>query len=183
VHAEFARFLHRDEWQAPTLAGFLGVTEDQAEAILGLFGFAYDDQRSVWRRAGDDAARLLEETYREAAWYGGTIRESAEALASFEARIREMVETGEPPAERADDEPHDVAARDDFLELVSFTVTPEGFVAHGRIGVRELQVQVPAVTLDEGAAGQFVEIVAAAYGLFARELERAGTDARQALPD
>jgi hypothetical protein len=97
-----ARFLSRDAWSASTLAAFLGCSKEDAEALLALLGFAFDERTSEWRRTNDDeAGALLLGIYEEAAWYGADLLISSEAREEFQRRVEELLRTGERPAERA----------------------------------------------------------------------------------
>ena len=173
---DFARWLHRDTWSAETLAGLLGCPQDEAEAILALFGFAYSDDDALWHRGGDPAGRLLEAAYDEAAWLN---IDTEESRAEFESRVESMLRTGEMPAERkfelAGEEEEFVAP----MEIVTLAVSPEGIAGHGRFGGREVQVHVPADEMAPDQAGDYGELLGIAYRFLEREIARLGKDAER----
>lgn len=66
---DVAGLLGRRPWRSRDLATVLGCTDQEAEGVLGVFGFAYDADQAVWRYAAgepdqgveaeDQAARFL----------------------------------------------------------------------------------------------------------------------------
>lgn len=90
-----ARFLDDKPWSAALLAEFLGSSEDDAVAILELFGFAFDASTTQWRRGQDLAASILASAFEEAA--AAEIAISEAGRRDFETRIEQLVRTGEPP--------------------------------------------------------------------------------------
>ncbi len=92
------RFLDRPRWSASRLAELLGCSDEDAEAVLALFGFAYSEEEDVWRRRGDDAGRILSQAFEEAA--EADIELSDHKRQVFEERIDQLVRSGVRPPER-----------------------------------------------------------------------------------
>jgi hypothetical protein len=93
------RFLSRREsWNPEELAEFLGCTAEDAEQILALFGFGYDESDGLWHRDGDEAGRLLAAALDEVVAVRDLLLSDSDRQL-FESRIEELLSNGERPAE------------------------------------------------------------------------------------
>lgn len=166
------RLLTRRSWSAAEVGELLGCSEEDAEALLGLFGFAYNEGDRLWNRASDDAARILSAAFEEAS--ATDFLFSNEEREQFAQRIEEMLRTGELPPERAyevePDEPQ-------FFEILSLTLSPDGIVGQARIGGRTAAIEVPAHAMSAAASSEFHDMLARAYRVLAAEIGRFGADA------
>lgn len=102
----FERFLGLGPWHSTDLAERLGCSDAEAEAILWSYGYA-PAASGVWRRDGDDAARLVHMVNDDLA-----LTEAWNPGATFEREMRRraegLVTVGEPlpePTWERDDEP------------------------------------------------------------------------------
>jgi hypothetical protein len=170
-YAVFRLLTLRPTWAASDLRRLLGCSEDDAEATLELFGFAYQEGDGLWHQAGDQAAGVLAAIFDEAA--STRFELSAEEGRQFEERIDELLRTGEPPPERT----YGFEEEHQFFELVSVALTSENIVAHGRIGGRDVQLQLG---IQETAGTEYDELWALAYRLLTREVVRIGADVQEA---
>jgi hypothetical protein len=170
--SHFARFLRRETWSSETLAGLLDCSPADAEAILALFGFSFEEADGLWHRDGDEAARILGAAYDEAAMARIDLSEGDRER--FEARARELLETGQAPPEPIyeleEEEP-------EFFELVSFAITSEAIAGQLNIGGRQIQIQIPIEDLDAQQAPNLGVLFEAAYSILQAEVIRLGRDA------
>ncbi len=179
---EFARFLDRDTWSSATLSSLLSCSVEDAEAILALFGFTYDEHDELWQREGDVPARLLRSAYRDAEIRGRDLALSEEARMDFEQRLEEMLRTGEPLAEPTL-EGDDLEDIPEYFQFLSLTIAPEGLAGVGQLGERQVQIQVPAEQLRGEIRGLFNDLVPVAWRVLASEVARLGTDVDQMLDE
>ncbi|MEX1357428.1 MAG: hypothetical protein WD981_02280 [Gaiellaceae bacterium] len=168
---DVARLLTQRTWSVAELAGLLGCSEEDAEAVLDLFGFARSDRDGLWHQSEDDAARILAAAFEEAAatHFDFTAQEREE----FAQRIEELVRTGEPPPERTYDVELDESQ---FFEILSLTLSPQGIVGQARVGGRTAAIEIPAETMGVEETGEFHDMLARAYRLLAMEIGRFGVD-------
>jgi hypothetical protein len=88
-------------WDPERLAAVLGCNKDDAEHVLGVFGYAEDPSDCLWRRDADQPAHVLSMLLEEAYWYHGDLEVDD---SSFRARVEELARTG-TLAPRAEFEP------------------------------------------------------------------------------
>jgi hypothetical protein len=99
-----AELLARRSWSSEEVARLLGISGGEADAVLGIFGFAQDGEDGRWYRAGDQAAALLDDALEEIWHY--PISEGGERV--FRLRVDEIFRTGSTapyPDHRAQDWP------------------------------------------------------------------------------
>ena len=110
----FREFLQGRSWEAATLARLLGCTAEEAAAVLGVYGFAYEEGEGLWHPQGDDAARLLDVITMEAVRDLHEDEDPARQLEEFRERVETLLRTGEPPPEPVYDYSYDVAAAENW---------------------------------------------------------------------
>lgn len=169
----FQLLTSREQWAEDDLAQLLGCSQEDVARVLGVFGFARSEHDGLWHREGDDAARVLAAAFEEAAATHFDV--SDDEKREFETRIEQLVQTGERPPERT----YDLFEEPKFFELVSFAISPEGFVGHGRIGRSEVHIQRAA----EDAPASYAQLWSLAYQLTASEVVRLATDVHEAARD
>jgi hypothetical protein len=169
----FARFLRRETWSSTTLADLLGCSVEDAEALLGLFGFAYSDEDGLWHKEGDAAGRVLAALYRETELTRFEL--STGEREEFEARVEHLLTTGHSlPEPTFDfDEPQPT------FELASFAMTSEGIAGQATIGGRQVQMQIPIEELELEQIPQFNALFDAASRLIRSEAARFGADTQR----
>jgi hypothetical protein len=107
---DVAGLLGRRSWTAEEASGLLGVTTEDAIAVLAIFGFAQDGEDQRWYRDGDQAAALLGAVLDEVWRYPP--REDAPM---FRTRINEILRTGDTmpyPDYREQQQQHQIGGED-----------------------------------------------------------------------
>lgn len=62
---QFIALLMTRNWRSDQVAALLDCPTDEAEGILWILGFSFDSTTGIWEHAGDEAASLLQDVYRE----------------------------------------------------------------------------------------------------------------------
>jgi hypothetical protein len=166
----FYRFLERDSWRSDDLGRLLGCSQEDAEAILALFGFAYDETEDLWRREGDQPAQILAAVRQEIVMSDLQFSESGRE--EFEGRLESLFQSGEPLPERAYDPEEEP---EESFELLSFAMSADEVVAQVQIGGRQVQILIPLHELAESYP-EFSALYSTAYGLIQAQVARFGRD-------
>jgi hypothetical protein len=93
---QFTALILTRDWSTRELAGLLGCTDSEAEAVLWILGFSFDEESQRWLRQGDIEGSLvtaIQEQIAIASHRGGADWED-----DLRRRIIELLERGKPPA-------------------------------------------------------------------------------------
>jgi len=87
----FADSVRGRSWSAEELGRFLDCTPEEAEDVLGVLGFARDEEDGRWYRRADQAAAVIEDVVVEV--WRHPMRQAPDV---FRIRVEELLRTGEP---------------------------------------------------------------------------------------
>jgi hypothetical protein len=92
---QFVALILTRDWTSDELGSLLGCTNAEAEAVLWMLGFSFDNKDEIWRFAGDAEAEIIRAIHDQiaiAAHRGGS-----EWQAELRRRVSMLLETGESP--------------------------------------------------------------------------------------
>lgn len=120
----FRSFLGERAWDSGTLAGLLGCSDDDASAVLELFGYARSNTDGLWYPAHDEAARMMKVIIDEASAYAHE-DSGTEGKREYRRRIEHFLRTGEVQPHAWEE--HDVM--DDFDDFARRERLRKGAIA------------------------------------------------------
>jgi hypothetical protein len=110
---QFAALIRTRNWKTEELAKLLGCSDSEAEAVLWILGFSYDEDNNAWISSGDIEASVIQAINDQIAI--ASHRGGRNWKEDLRQRVIQLLETGESPPVDAPEPDENQLVNEDWL--------------------------------------------------------------------